>query len=232
MLSGPAIYVCGPLQLSDWLLVRDDWFIRCHECEDEDRRGGIAPYERLVWRNAAHTICRRHRTPLVLGIASQRGEGREDERPTDLTVLERDLIAQLIRFEAQIEGAWRGRAPEDAAGTRTANEFLRVVQDLLTFAVERWDTDASDSVRAIDRQANEMGSHTRILFAHRRMKRFSLSGFICFSSTLFDLRIAHRQITQPFVDRPDLGLKVGQQRGHGGEITGMTRDLNISTKLT
>jgi hypothetical protein len=52
------------------------------------------------------------------------------------------------------------------------------------------------------------------------------------SSTLFGSRIAHRQTTQPFIDRPDLGLKVGQQRGHGGEITGMTRDLNISTKLT
>jgi hypothetical protein len=59
-----------------------------------------------------------------------------------------------------------------------------------------------------------------------------LSGFIGFSSTLFGLWITHRQITQPFVDRPDLGLKVGQQRGHGVEITGMTRDLNISTKLT
>src|ERR1017187_538495 len=59
----------------------------------------------------------------------------------------------------------------------------------------------------------------------------TMSPVICFSSTLFGLRIAHRQITQPFVDRPDLGVKVGQQRGQGVEITGMTRDLNISTKL-
>jgi len=48
---------------------------------------------------------------------------------------------QLIRFEAQNEAAWRGRAPEDAGGTLNATEFLLVVQDLLTFAVESWDTD-------------------------------------------------------------------------------------------
>jgi hypothetical protein len=40
------------------------------------------------------------------------------------------------------------------------------------------------------------------------------------------------QITQPFVDRPDLGVKVGQQRGQGVEIAGMTRDLNIRKKVT
>jgi hypothetical protein len=40
------------------------------------------------------------------------------------------------------------------------------------------------------------------------------------------------QITQIFVDRPDLGVKARQQRGHGCEITGMTRDLNIGTKVT
>jgi hypothetical protein len=67
-----------------------------------------------------------------------------------------------MRFEAQIDAARRGRDPVDAAGTLTASEFLRVVQDLLTFAVESWDTDASGSARAIDQQANEMGSHTRI----------------------------------------------------------------------
>jgi hypothetical protein len=40
------------------------------------------------------------------------------------------------------------------------------------------------------------------------------------------------QITQIFVDRPDLGLKAGQQRDHECEITGMTRDLDIRTKVT
>jgi hypothetical protein len=44
--------------------------------------------------------------------------------------------------------------------------------------------------------------------------------------------IAQMQITQPFLDRADLGLKVGQQRGQGVEIAGMTRDLNIRTKVT
>src|ERR1039457_3688101 len=72
--------------------------------------------------------------------------------------------------------------------------------------------------------------HSRSAF--RCNSHDTMSPFIGFSSTLFGLRIAHRQITQPFVDRADLGIKVGQQRSHGGEITGMPRDLNISTKLT
>jgi hypothetical protein len=40
------------------------------------------------------------------------------------------------------------------------------------------------------------------------------------------------QITQPFVDCPGLGLKIGQQRGHGGEIAGMTCALDVRAKVT
>jgi hypothetical protein len=122
--------------LPDWLLASDEWRMRCHECAREDRHAGIGPYERLQWRNAAQTICRRHAVPLVLDVANRSGEGAEADFSIKLTVLEQTLVAQLMRFESQIRAAWRGHVPTEAAGTLTASEFLRVVQDLLTFAVQ------------------------------------------------------------------------------------------------
>ena len=60
----------------DWLLASDEWRMHCHECAREDRRSGIAAYERLMWRNAAHTICRRHAATLVLEVVARKGGGR------------------------------------------------------------------------------------------------------------------------------------------------------------
>jgi hypothetical protein len=49
--------LCPP----DWALANDDWVMRCKDCEHDDRRGGIATYERSAWRNSTRTFCQRHR---------------------------------------------------------------------------------------------------------------------------------------------------------------------------
>ncbi len=118
---------------------------------------GIAAYERLIWRNSAYTICRRHAAPLVLDVAARSEEGAEETSPIELTVLERNVLAHLMRFESQIRGAWRGNAPVEAAGTLTAGEFLRVVEDLLTFAVGRWDAGRFPRAQTVEQQAYHLG---------------------------------------------------------------------------
>ncbi len=155
----------------DWLLASDEWRMQCHQCAREDRRTGIAAYERLIWRNAAHTICRHHAAPLVLEVVARSGEGAEEASPVELTVLERNLVAHLMRFESQIRGAWRGNAPVEAAGTLTAGEFLRVVQDLLTFAVGRWDAGRFPRAQTVEQQAYHLGLHAPALFPCHQLKR-------------------------------------------------------------
>jgi hypothetical protein len=49
--------------------------------------------------------CRRHAAPLVLDVAARSGEGAEETSPIELTFLERNLLAHLMRFESQIRGA-------------------------------------------------------------------------------------------------------------------------------
>ena len=75
---------------SEWSLANDDWVMRCRDCEHEDRRDNIAPYERSVWRNAAHTFCKHHRTQLIL----RRGGWREEM--TEYADVSGDLISVEI----------------------------------------------------------------------------------------------------------------------------------------
>jgi len=83
-----------------------------------------------------------------------------------LTDLESAIARQIRGFELDIAGALRGRSPVSAAGTLTASSFLSVAQDLLSFAVEIWQTERSRSVRTIHQQANEMNFHASTLFRH------------------------------------------------------------------
>jgi hypothetical protein len=59
----------------------------------------------------------------------------------------------------------------EAAGTLTADEFLRVVQDLLTFAVERWDADRFPRAQTVEQQAYHLGFHAPTLFPRHQLKR-------------------------------------------------------------
>lgn len=157
--------LCPP----DWALASDDWVIRCRNCEHDDRRDNMAIYERSAWRNAARTFCPHHRTPLILKQHGWREEElNEDAEDTSspLTALESAIATQIRGFEDDIAGALRGRVPVGAAGTLTANAFLIVVQDLLSFAVETWEIKGPRSARTIDQQADQMNRHAATLFLH------------------------------------------------------------------
>jgi hypothetical protein len=67
-----------------------------------------------------------------------------------LTTLEKAVSAQIFAFERDIGCALRGIAPTRAEGTLKAGEFLMVLQDLLTFAVERWETPEKRTARTLD----------------------------------------------------------------------------------
>ena len=128
--------LCPP----EWTLVSDEWCIGCPECERDDQRRGMSSFERAAWRSAACTLCLRHGTSLVQMIPAARENS--DERPsiTPLTTLEKAVCAHIFALERDTGCALRGIAPARAGGTLTAREFLMVLQDLLTFAVERWGT--------------------------------------------------------------------------------------------
>jgi len=83
---------------------------------------------------------------------------------------------QLRAFECDIEEAWRGRAPASSAGTLTANDFLIVAQDLLTFAATHWETDSHRDERTIDQQAGHMDFHAPTLFRYETLRRLRWRG--------------------------------------------------------
>ncbi len=76
-----------------------------------------------------------------------------------------------MRFESQIRVAWRGNVPVEVGGTLTAGEFLRVVQDLLTLAVGRWDADRFPRTQTVEQQAYHLGFHAPTLFPCHQLKR-------------------------------------------------------------
>lgn len=138
--------LCPP----DWALASDDWVIRCRNCEHDDRRENIAIYER--------TFCPHHHTPLIL----KRHGWREEDPDED----SEDTSSPLTVLESAIAEALCGGVPVSAAGTLTANDFLIIVQDLLSFAVETWEIKGPRSARTIDQQAGQMNRHAAILFRH------------------------------------------------------------------
>jgi hypothetical protein len=134
----------------------------------------IATYERSAWRNAARTFCQRHRTPLILGLAGWRDEEHTEDTSARLTALESAIASQLRAFERDIEMASRGRPPASSAGTLTASSFLTVVQDLLTFAVETWQTDKYRAARTIDQQSDHMDFYAATLFRHEPSRQLKV----------------------------------------------------------
>ena len=138
--------LCPP----EWTLVSDEWCIGCPECERDDQRRGTSSFERAAWRSAACTLCLQHRTPLLQMIPATREHSGVGPSIAPLTTLEKAVSAQIFAFERDIGCALRGIAPTRAEGTLKAGEFLMVLQDLLTFAVERWETPEKRTARTLD----------------------------------------------------------------------------------
>ncbi len=88
----------------------------------------------------------------VLEVKSHSCLGDRIERrdlPVGMTVheefeqrdLEQIILPELIEFEASIARAVDGVAPQQEKETLNAAQFLTVLNDLCTFAVQLWDTD-------------------------------------------------------------------------------------------
>ena len=103
-------------------------------------------------------------------LAAPREYSDEGPSITPLMTLEKAVSAQIFAFERDIDSALRGIAPARASGTLTAGEFLMLLQDLLTFAVERWETPEKRTARTLDQHAMYMQSLAPTLFdnEHRR----------------------------------------------------------------
>jgi hypothetical protein len=108
---------------------------------------------------------------LVQLISAAREYSNEGRSATLLTTLEKAVSAQIFAFERDIGCALRGIAPARAGGTLTAGEFLMVLQDLLTFAVERWGTPEKRTARTLDQHAMFMQSLARTLFDNEHHRK-------------------------------------------------------------
>jgi TniQ len=173
---------CDPSRLGldasrtkEWLLACDDWVIVCPQCIRAHLRTGTPAYERAVWRVATCSFCLRHRTPLV----------RADSVPQDvddctrmlptLNDLEQIVLAELIEFESSIARAFRGIAPQQFEQTLNATQFLQILHDLSTFAVELWNTDHYRTTSSLDQHAGLMARHCPHLFGYHRPRRGTFS---------------------------------------------------------
>jgi TniQ len=159
--------LCPP----EWTLVSDEWCIGCPECERDDQRRGMSSFERAAWRSAACTLCLQHRTPLLQMIPATREHSDVGPSIAPLTTLEKAVSAQIFAFERDIGCALRGIAPARAEGTLKAGEFLMVLQDLLTFAVERWETPEKRTARTLDQHAMHMRSLAPTLFDNEHHRK-------------------------------------------------------------
>jgi hypothetical protein len=114
-----------------------------------------------------------------------------------------DLIssigAQIFAFERDIGCALRGIAPARAGGTLTAREFLMMLQDLLTFTVERWETPEKRTARTLDQHAMYMRSLALTLFDNEHHRK-------AIARPRADGRLQLRHISSPASRRAALWL--------------------------
>ena len=114
-------------ELSEWLLVRDDWLIICPRCIRANLISGTPPCERAVWRLATRSFCPRHRTPLIQLRTLPADTAECDRLVPGLSEIERVVAEQILDFERDIARAYRGIAPPTLQQTLTAAEFLQVL---------------------------------------------------------------------------------------------------------
>jgi hypothetical protein len=160
-------------RLKDWLLVRDDWVVACPLCILADLKANMPAYERVVWRVSTVSFCLRHRAPLVK--TDELPEHLDDCSLTRLTFsdLEKIVADQLMKFEREIAHAHRGHVPSQFAETLNAVQYLQVLCDLCTFAVDLWDTDHYRVTNSLAQHEWPLRRHCPQLFSYRPPRRTS-----------------------------------------------------------
>jgi hypothetical protein len=116
-----------------------------------------------------------------------------------LNDLEQIVLAELMEFEASISRAFVGIVPRQFNQTLNAAQFLQILNDLSTFAVELWNTENYQTTSSLDQHARLMARHCPHLFGYRRPRRGSFSRPKTGRLTL-------RQIADPAMRRAALWL--------------------------
>ena len=153
-----------PQVISAMLPAAPDWFVACAvdiavclQCLATDDSAGVPRFRRRYWGECWQVLCSQHRTPLVdmvdwrsrdlkqllVGGAVRRNAsgkvvavGRQSGRGPPVRIA-MNAIAQM---EVVIRGALAGRRPQAASwGDIGADEFLKVVRDVTTFLLTRFD---------------------------------------------------------------------------------------------
>jgi hypothetical protein len=92
-----------------------------------------------------------------------------------LNDLEQIVLPELMEFEATIARAFDGVAPRQSTETLNAAQFLQVLNDLCTFAVELWDTDNHRTTSSSEQHSWQLSSQCPHLFDYRRPRRNTFS---------------------------------------------------------
>jgi hypothetical protein len=157
--------------LSDWLLVCDQWLIVFPRCIRANLLSSTPTYERAAWRLATRSFCPRHRIPLTQLRTLPTDTAECDRLVPQLTDIEKTVAEDIIDFERDIARAHRGVAPPTLQKTLTATEFLQVLQDLTTFAVERWHVEHHPTASSLEQHARILTRHGPNLFDYHVRKR-------------------------------------------------------------
>ena len=128
----------------EWQLQSERMIAVCAQCLHEDREAGRSPYVRQDWRHAWCTFCTRHRRPLVALPATSLAKRSWSTVRSASPILPSppmpaDIAQCALEFEHMMRGAIRGRAPSTSPGAPSPREFLRILADITTFALEKFE---------------------------------------------------------------------------------------------
>lgn len=165
----------GAVNKRPWILACDEWMIICPECIRATLQTGKPAYERAVWRVVTASFCLRHRVPLVQTRSLPEDTDSYALMQPALNDLEQIILSELMEFEASIARAVDGVAPRQVTETLSAAEFLQVLNDLCTFAIEQWDTGVYQTTNSLQQQSRWLSSRCPNLFVYRRPRRHSRS---------------------------------------------------------
>jgi hypothetical protein len=85
------------------------------------------------------------------------------------------LIQSPTEFEASVARAFDGVALRQSTETLNAAQFLQVLNDLSTFAVEPWDTENHRTTSSSEQHSRQLSSQCSHLFDYRRPRRNTFS---------------------------------------------------------
>ena len=173
-----------------WELPRLEFRTYCPRCCLEDLHRGETPYGRLVWQQAWYTVCRVHRTPLLLRGSGTVASWKIHQLQQDSSLAaalgyqhakrvqrERFYIQYaLLEIQEAIKNALAGVRPRRRQwGVLSAESFLRVIEDLTTWSLTHFETVRSWSL-AEDLTAIEIADGFKLIGRHRRMMPADYAG--------------------------------------------------------